>query len=97
MTTATHHLVSETCVHCGTGLFLSSHVTDVSRRQSLESLFEDNLSGYCEGCYKEHARLTWKCTCGLRLPVSVRGDRFYVDPVHFTSGDHVATAFYGGD
>jgi hypothetical protein len=97
MTTDTFHVVSDTCVHCGTGLFLSAHVDDLDRRQVLEPYFEDKFLGYCEGCYKRESNLTWKCTCGLRLPVSVRGGRFYVDPEHFTGGDHAATAFYGGD
>lgn len=97
MVTDTYHLTTDTCINCGTGLFLSQHVADESRRYSLKSIFEDKFLGYCEGCYKEHCRLTWKCTCGLRLPVSVRDNRFYVDPEHFASGDHVATAFWGGD
>lgn len=30
----------------------------------------------------------WKCSCGLRLPLSVKHGRLHIDPIHFTSGDH---------
>lgn len=35
----------------------------------------------------------WKCSCGLRLPLSVNGGKLYIDPIHFSSGDHAAVLF----
>lgn len=88
MVTDTYTVSTDTCTKCGTGLFLRRHVEDEWRRKVLEPVFEDKFVGFCEPCYKEHFKYTWKCTCGLRLPVSVRDGRYFVDPRHFSEGDH---------